>query len=87
MQNRRWLSVTAMLLFVVTSMFGQSATTGSLSGTVTADGAGIPGVTVTATSPTVLFAMFGADFAKLVGDTPELHDRIEAALDERLPAD
>ena len=43
--------------------------------------------TVTATSPTVLFAMFGADFAKLVGDTPELHDRIEAALDERLPAD
>jgi CRP-like cAMP-binding protein len=43
--------------------------------------------TVTATAPTVLFAMFGADFAKLVADIPELHDRIEAALDERLPAE
>jgi CRP-like cAMP-binding protein len=43
--------------------------------------------TVTATEPTVLFAMFGADFAKLVADIPELHERIEAALDERLPAE
>ena len=43
--------------------------------------------TVTATEPGVLFAMFGADFAKLVSEIPELHDRIEAALDERLPAD
>ena len=43
--------------------------------------------TVTATAPGVVFAMFGADFAKLVGDIPELHDRIEAALDERLPTD
>lgn len=43
--------------------------------------------TVTATEPTLLFAMFGADFAKLVGDIPSLHERIEAALDERLPTD
>ena len=43
--------------------------------------------TVTATAPGVVFAMFGADFAKLVGDIPELHDRIEAALDARLPSD
>lgn len=43
--------------------------------------------TVTATSPTVLFAMFGADFAKLVADIPELHARIDKALDERLPAE
>lgn len=41
--------------------------------------------TVTATEPTVVFAMFGADFAKLVADIPELHARIEAALDARLP--
>jgi CRP-like cAMP-binding protein len=41
--------------------------------------------TVTATQPTTLFAMFGADFAKLVGEIPQLHDTIEAALDERLP--
>ena len=43
--------------------------------------------TVTATEPGVVFAMFGADFAKLAGDIPQLHDRIEVALDERLPAD
>ena len=43
--------------------------------------------TVTATSSIVLFAMFGADFAKLVADIPELHDRIDAALDARLPSD
>jgi outer membrane receptor for ferrienterochelin and colicin len=47
------MSVSTLLLFVVTAAFGQSATTGSLSGTVTADGAAIPGVTVTATSPTL----------------------------------
>ena len=41
--------------------------------------------TVTTTEPSVVFAMFGADFAKLAGDIPELHDRIEAALDTRLP--
>ena len=43
--------------------------------------------TVTAIEPTVVFAMFGADFAKLVGDIPELHERIDQALDERLPAE
>ena len=43
--------------------------------------------TVTATAPGTVFAMFGADFAKLVADTPELHERIEAALDARLPSD
>jgi CRP-like cAMP-binding protein len=43
--------------------------------------------TVTCTKPSVVFAMFGADFAKLVADILELHDRIEAALDERLPAE
>ena len=43
--------------------------------------------TVTATEPSVVFAMFGADFAKLVGDIPELHARIDDALDARLPAD
>jgi CRP-like cAMP-binding protein len=43
--------------------------------------------TVTATETGAVFAMFGADFAKLVGDIPELHERINAALDERLPAD
>jgi cAMP-dependent protein kinase regulator len=43
--------------------------------------------TVTATEPGVVFAMFGADFAKLAGDIAELHERIEAALDARLPDD
>ena len=43
--------------------------------------------TVTATEPGIVFAMFGADFAKLVGDIPELHERIDAALDARLPTD
>jgi cAMP-dependent protein kinase regulator len=43
--------------------------------------------TVTATAPGIVFAMFGADFAKLVNDIPELHERIETALDARLPAD
>jgi cAMP-dependent protein kinase regulator len=43
--------------------------------------------TVTVLAPGVVLAMFGADFAKLVGDIPELHERIEAALDARLPAD
>jgi CRP-like cAMP-binding protein len=43
--------------------------------------------TVTATESGVVFAMFGADFAKLAGDIPALHERIEAALDARLPTD
>ena len=41
---------------------------------------------VTATESGVVFAMFGADFAKLVADIPDLHQRIDAALDARLPA-
>jgi CRP-like cAMP-binding protein len=42
--------------------------------------------TVTATSPTKLFAMFGADFAKVVADIPELHTEIDAAMAARLPS-
>ena len=42
--------------------------------------------TVTATSLTKLFAMFGADFAKLVGDIPELHTEIDAVMAARLPS-
>jgi CRP-like cAMP-binding protein len=43
--------------------------------------------TVTATEPTVLLAMFGADFAKLTAEIPALHATVEAALDARLPAE
>jgi CRP-like cAMP-binding protein len=43
--------------------------------------------TVTATVDTTLYAMFGADFAKLAADIPALHEQIEAALDQRLPRD
>ena len=43
--------------------------------------------TVSAATPMVVFAMFGADFAKLAGDIPEIHQRIETALDARLPSD
>jgi CRP-like cAMP-binding protein len=43
--------------------------------------------TVTATATSTVYAMFGADFAKLTADIPELHDRIEAALDTRVPHD
>ena len=41
--------------------------------------------TVTTTSPTTLFAMFGADFAKLVNEIPSLQDEIDDALAARLP--
>ncbi len=41
----------AALLLVALSVMGQSATTGALSGTVKVDGAPMPGVTVTASSP------------------------------------
>lgn len=40
--------------------------------------------TVTATSDMVVFAMFGADFAVLVEEIPELKAEILAALDARL---
>jgi len=41
--------------------------------------------TVTTNAPTTVFAMFGADFAKLVADIPALHTRIDEALAARLP--
>lgn len=41
--------------------------------------------TVTTTADSTIYAMFGADFAKLAADIPVLHERIDAALDERLP--
>jgi CRP-like cAMP-binding protein len=41
--------------------------------------------TVTVTADTVVFAMFGADFAVLVEEIPELKAEIDAALDARLP--
>jgi CRP-like cAMP-binding protein len=40
--------------------------------------------TVTATTDMVVFAMFGADFAVLVDEIPELKAEIDAALDARL---
>ncbi len=43
--------------------------------------------TVTTTEPGIVFAMFGADFAKLASDIPEIPERIDAALDARLPVD
>lgn len=39
--------------------------------------------TVTATSPMVVGALFGADFAKLASDSPELHARIAQVMNER----
>lgn len=39
--------------------------------------------TVTATSPMVVGALFGADFAKLAADSPELHARITQVMQER----
>ncbi|MBM3658960.1 MAG: cyclic nucleotide-binding domain-containing protein [Actinobacteria bacterium] len=39
--------------------------------------------TVTATSPMVVGALFGADFAKLAADSPELHGRISQVMQER----
>ena len=39
--------------------------------------------TVTATSPMTVGALFGADFAKLASDSPELHARIAQVIAER----
>jgi len=39
--------------------------------------------TVTATSPMTVGALFGADFAKLAADSPELHARIVQVMNER----
>jgi CRP/FNR family cyclic AMP-dependent transcriptional regulator len=41
--------------------------------------------TVTAMSPVTVLAMFGADFALLSDEIPELKQRIDAAIAERLP--
>jgi CRP/FNR family cyclic AMP-dependent transcriptional regulator len=41
--------------------------------------------TVTATSDGMVLAMFGADFAMLTDQIPELRKRIDAAIAERLP--
>ncbi|HEX2061235.1 MAG TPA: carboxypeptidase-like regulatory domain-containing protein, partial [Thermoanaerobaculia bacterium] len=40
-----------MLLLASVSAFGQSSVTGTLTGTVTSDGAPLPGATITVTSP------------------------------------
>ncbi|MDQ3279873.1 MAG: TonB-dependent receptor [Acidobacteriota bacterium] len=51
MKFSRFLAVLAMLLLASVSVFAQSSTTGALTGTVTTDGAPLPGATVTVTSP------------------------------------
>jgi outer membrane receptor protein involved in Fe transport len=51
MRFSRNLAVLAILLLASFSAFAQSTTTGALTGTVTSDGAPLPGATVTATSP------------------------------------
>ncbi|HEX8253213.1 MAG TPA: TonB-dependent receptor [Thermoanaerobaculia bacterium] len=51
MKFSRFLAVLAMLLLASVSVFAQSTTTGALTGTVTSDGAPLPGATVTVTSP------------------------------------
>lgn len=51
MRFSRFLAVVAMLLLATVSVFGQSSQTGALTGTVTSDGAPLPGATVTVTSP------------------------------------
>ncbi|HEU4887246.1 MAG TPA: carboxypeptidase-like regulatory domain-containing protein, partial [Thermoanaerobaculia bacterium] len=51
MRFSRFLAVVAMLMLGSVSAFAQSATTGALTGTVTSDGAPLPGALVSATSP------------------------------------
>src|SRR5262245_30192386 len=41
--------------------------------------------TVTSTSPVTVLAMFGADFALLCDEIPELRKRIDIAIAQRLP--
>ena len=43
--------------------------------------------TVTTTSPATVLAMFGADFASLTDQIPELRKKIDAAIDDRLRHD
>jgi hypothetical protein len=51
MKFSRFLAVLAMLLLASVSVFAQSSLTGVLTGSVTSDGAPLPGATVTVTSP------------------------------------
>jgi outer membrane receptor protein involved in Fe transport len=51
MRFSRFLAIVAMLLLAAVGAFAQSATTGALTGTVTSDGAPLPGALVTLTSP------------------------------------
>lgn len=51
MRFSRFLAILAMLSLASVSVFAQSATTGALTGTITSDGAPLPGALVTATSP------------------------------------
>lgn len=51
MKLQRSLAVMVVLLLACTGLFAQSSTTGALSGTVTTGGNGLPGATITVTSP------------------------------------
>jgi outer membrane receptor protein involved in Fe transport len=51
MRFSRFLAVLAMMLLASVGVFAQSTTTGALTGTVTSDGAPLPGATITVTSP------------------------------------
>lgn len=51
MKFSRFLAVLAMMLLASVSVLAQSSVTGTLTGTVTSDGAPLPGATITATSP------------------------------------
>lgn len=51
MRFSRFLAVVAMLMLASVSAFAQGTVTGNLTGSVTSDGAPLPGATVTATSP------------------------------------
>ena len=51
MRFSRFLAVVAMLMLASVSAFAQGTVTGNLTGTITSDGAPLPGATITATSP------------------------------------
>ena len=50
--GKHWLLLSALILLIAVTAFGQ--TTSELTGTVTTDGKGLPGVTVSITSPALL---------------------------------
>jgi outer membrane receptor protein involved in Fe transport len=54
MKFSRFLAVLAMLLLASVSVFAQGTTSGALTGTVTSDGAPLPGATITVTSPSLI---------------------------------